>query len=59
MSGMSDLDKVLSATVEKEEFHYSLQAQPSVPSKLGQKKRLSNKCDVVHVWKEITVDIRE
>lgn len=39
MSGMSDADKVLSATVEKKELHYSL-AHHSVPSKLRQKKRL-------------------
>lgn len=40
MSGMSAPDEVLSATVEKKELHYSLQAHHPVPSKLGQKKHL-------------------
>lgn len=58
MSGMSDPDEVLSATVEKEELYYSLQAHNSVPSKLGQKKRLVTQV-WCRAWKEITVDVCE
>lgn len=53
MRGMSDPDKILSATVKKEELYNSLQAHHHL--NWGRRNGFSNKCDAVDVWKEITV----